>query len=280
MDLSTFSDFIDEFVKWLVVSGKRERTIDEYVTAVMLFAAWFGKNYHPLSSPAQVLSKHILAWQNELLTGKNLSIATVHKRMASLKSFWNFLMEKNLVGQNPLGEIQLQQTVSSSLPHSWLSKKEEKRLLAQIGKEKNDWKRIRNRCMVLLMLDAGCTVSELVRMNWEQILWKKHEILIRNELFARWVPVTGRLDQALHDWYRQTGQKKGPVICSQWGKRITRQGVHYLVKKYMNETEMNQYSAHTLRHTFCRRLIEAKVDIKTVYCLAGHQSIETTKRYL
>lgn len=280
MDLGTFSDFIDEFVKWLVVTGKRERTIDEYVTAVMLFAAWFGKNFQPLSSPGQVLSKHILAWQNELLTGKNLSTATVHKRMASLKSFWNFLMEKNLVEQNPLGEVQLKQTASPPQSHSWLSKEEEERLLTQIGLEKNDWKRIRNRCMVLLMLDAGCTVSELVQTDWEQILWKKHEILIKNEMFARRVPVTGRLDQALSDWYQQTGQKKGPVICSQWGKRMTRQGVHYLVKKYMNDTGMKQYSAHTLRHTFCRRLIEEKIDLKTVYCLAGHQSIETTKRYL
>ncbi|MGA8942899.1 MAG: tyrosine-type recombinase/integrase [Thermoactinomyces sp.] len=280
MDLSTFSDFIDEFVNWLIVSGKRERTIDEYVTAVMLFAAWFGKNYHPLNSPAQVLSKHILAWQNELLTGNKLSVATVHKRMASLKSFWNFLLEKKLVGQNPLKEIRLQQTVSPPQSHSWLSRQEEKQLLTQIEMEKNDWKRMRNRCLVLLMLDAGCTVSELVQMDWDQILWKKQEVLIKNELFARRVPVTGRLEQALQEWYQQTDQKKGPVICSQWGKRMTRQGVHYLVKKYMNDAQMKQYSAHTLRHTFCRRLIEAKMDLKTVYCLAGHQSMETTKRYL
>ncbi|MBA4601797.1 tyrosine-type recombinase/integrase [Thermoactinomyces mirandus] len=280
MDVGTFSDFIDEFVKWLIVSGKRERTIDEYVTAVMLFAVWLGKNYHPLNSPAQVLGKHILAWQNELLTGKKLSIATVHKRMASLKSFWNFLVEKNLVRQNPLEDIQLRQTVSPPLSHSWLSRQEEVRLLTQIEMEKNDWKQARNRCMVLLMLDAGCTVSELVQIDWDQILWEKHEILIKNELFERRVPVTGRLYRALQDWYRQTDRKKGPAICSQWGKRMTRQGVHYLVKKYMNDTGMKQYSAHTLRHTFCRRLIEAKVDLETVTCLAGHQSIETTKRYL
>ena len=280
MDFSSFSDFVDEFVKWLVATGRRQRTIDEYVMTVLMFAAWFQQKYPSLCLPTQVLSSHITAFQHDLLTKRNLSIATVQKYMASLKSFWDFLIEKNLVMQNPLREIDLKMPPSSALPsHSWLSEEEEKRLLIQVQLEKNDWKRSRNRCLLLLMLDAGCTVSELIRMDWEQVLWKDHEILVKNEKGERRVPVTQRLYRALNDWLKE-GESKGPVACTKNGERMSRQGIHYLVKKYLKEIGLKQYSPHTLRHTFCRRLIEAQVDLKTVYHLAGHQSMETTKRYL
>jgi integrase/recombinase XerD len=281
VDFSSFSDFVDEFVKWLVDTGRRQRTIDEYVMTVLMFAAWFQQKYPSLALPTQVLSSHIIAFQQELLTQRKLSIATVHKYMASLKSFWDFLIEKNLAGTNPLLEIDWKTPSSPTVlpPHSWLDKEEEKRLLIQVEMEKNDWKRSRNRCLLLLMLDAGCTVSELIRMDWDQILWEDHEILVKNEQGKRRIPVTQRLYRALNDW-RKEGGNKGTVVCTQSGAKMSRQGVHYLVKKYLKEIGLKEYSPHTLRHTFCRRLIEAGADLKTVCRLAGHQSMETTKRYL
>ena len=282
LDFSSFSDFVDEFVKWLVATGRRQRTIDEYVMTVLMFAAWFQQKYPSLCLPTQVLSSHIAAFQHDLLTQRKLSIATVQKYMASLKSFWDFLIEKNLVMQNPLREIDLdlKMPAASDLPsHSWLSREEETYLLIQVQLEKNDWKRSRNQCLLLLMLDAGCTVSELIRMNWDQVLWKEHEILVKNEQGGRRVPVTQRLYHALIDWMKKAGNT-GPVACTRSGERMSRQGIHYLVKKYLKEIGLTQYSPHTLRHTFCRRLIEARVDLKTVCRLAGHQSMETTKRYL
>jgi len=281
MDFSILTDFIDEFSKWLAEAGKRQRTIEEYLATVMVFYAWFIHKYHMHVRPDQVRAKHIMEWHNEMLHIQKLSPATIHKRLVSLKSYWNFLMENHIVSHNPLQEIRIPKRQTVTSPHSWLTHEEEKRLIERVQQEKNSWKRNRNLCIVRLMLNAGCTVTETVQLEWDQIDRNNDLMRIKGEDQAiRSVPINEPLAQALREWASQSGKQEGPVILSQHDGRMTRQGIHYLVKKYLQDIGLGQYSAHTLRHTFCRRLIEANVGLKEVSKLAGHASMETTKRYI
>ncbi|AUS09253.1 hypothetical protein C1X05_10745 [Laceyella sacchari] len=282
MDFSVFADFIDEFTKWLAEAGRKQRTIDEYLTAVFIFYTWFSHKYKIDFRPDQVMSTHIIEWQNEMLHLEKLSPSTVHKRMASLKSYWNFLTENNIVGHNPLSEISAPKIQSNHPSHSWLTMEEEKKLLERVKSEKNDWKRHRNLCIVYLMMKAGFTVSETVLLDWDQVFWKDGLIMIKNEhKMTRTVPMNELLTQSLIEWIPYVKKKQdGPVVLSQLNERMTRQGIHYLIKKFFQDIGLDQYSAQTLRHTFCRRLIEANMDLKEVSKLAGYASIETTKRYL
>ncbi|MFC7440342.1 tyrosine-type recombinase/integrase [Laceyella putida] len=281
MDFSVFGDFIDEFCKWLAETGRKQRTIDEYLAAVLIFYTWFSCKYKMNFRPDQVMSKHIIEWQNEMLQLEKLSPSTVYKRMASLKSYWNFLVENNIVDHNPLLGVEVPKVQSHHPSHSWLTTEEEKKLLERVKSEKNSWKRHRNLCIVHLMIEAGFTVSEIVQLDWDQIFWEDGLIQIKNEhQLTRTVPMNELLTQSLTEWIPYVKKQEGPVILSQLNERMTRQGIHYLIKKFFQDIGLDQYSAHTLRHTFCRRLIEANLDLKEVSKLAGHASIETTKRYL
>ncbi len=60
---------------------------------------------------------------------------------------------------------------------------------------------------------------------------------------------------------------------------MTPRGVQFLLQKYAEAAKLDDVSPHSLRHTFCKNLIDAGVGLEKVATLAGHESLETTRRY-
>jgi site-specific recombinase XerD len=65
-------------------------------------------------------------------------------------------------------------------------------------------------------------------------------------------------------------------MIGQRGK-MTRRGIENLVDKYQGD--LSDFSCHSLRHTFCKNLIDGGIGLEQVAALAGHESLETTRRY-
>ena len=61
---------------------------------------------------------------------------------------------------------------------------------------------------------------------------------------------------------------------------MTRQGIEYLIRRYLDGVGLTDYSVHSLRHSFCRNLIDAHQPLQVVSQLAGHESLETIRRYV
>jgi integrase/recombinase XerC len=60
---------------------------------------------------------------------------------------------------------------------------------------------------------------------------------------------------------------------------MTPRGVQTLLAKYETPAHLDVLSPHGLRHSFCKNLINAGVGLEQVAMLAGHTSLETTRRY-
>jgi integrase/recombinase XerC len=58
---------------------------------------------------------------------------------------------------------------------------------------------------------------------------------------------------------------------------MTRRGIQNVLEKYRGD--IDNLSCHSLRHTFCKNLVDAGVSLEKVAALAGHDSLETTRRY-
>src|SRR6202044_3927197 len=70
------------------------------------------------------------------------------------------------------------------------------------------------------------------------------------------------------------------VFVSRGGKRLTREMLWVLVKKYVKRAGLNpRVSPHTLRHSFATHLLAGGADLRTVQELLGHASIQTTQHY-
>lgn len=60
---------------------------------------------------------------------------------------------------------------------------------------------------------------------------------------------------------------------------MTPRGVESMLSKYVQGTALEDVSPHSLRHTFCKNLVDAGVGLEKVAALAGHENLETTRRY-
>ena len=60
---------------------------------------------------------------------------------------------------------------------------------------------------------------------------------------------------------------------------MTPRGIESTLRKYVKQTDLEDVSPHQLRHTFCKNLIDAGVGLEKVATLAGHDNLETTRRY-
>ncbi len=78
--------------------------------------------------------------------------------------------------------------------------------------------------------------------------------------------------------YRQHQGELNQIFLGQRGP-LTPRGVESLFRKYVARTELSEVTPHKLRHTFCKNLIEAGVSLEKVAMLAGHENLETTRRY-
>lgn len=95
----------------------------------------------------------------------------------------------------------------------------------------------------------------------------------------REIPLNKDAREALQKFGSSSHQ--GELHSLFFGQRgpMTPRGVESMFRKYVAHTELDSVTPHTLRHTFCKNLIDAGVSLEKVAMLAGHEKLETTRRY-
>jgi integrase len=72
--------------------------------------------------------------------------------------------------------------------------------------------------------------------------------------------------------------KATPVFLGQRG-RLTPRGFQLLLERYTKAANLKDVTPHSRRHSFCKNLANAGVSLEKIAVLAGHESLETTRRY-
>lgn len=226
------------------------------------------------------LSRDRVTHPNSPDSAVGLSSATRARKVASIRSFYKYLTSKaKLLTENPVQDLDAPR-LRKSLPH-YLSLDESIHLLDSVdGKNQ-----IRDYCMLMLFLNCGLRISELiglnttdVRENQLRVLGKgnKERILSLNE---------GCMD-ALDDWMIERNTMTLPneralFVTLRTRKRIGRAAVHKLVKKHLSAAGLDstQYSSHKLRHTAATLMLKNGVDVRTLQEVLGHDHLNTTQIY-
>jgi integrase/recombinase XerC len=96
---------------------------------------------------------------------------------------------------------------------------------------------------------------------------------------SRRVPLNNQVRQALSAYLAERGQDKSDRLFLGQRGPMGEWGVHELVKKYAYQARLEDVTAHTLRHTFAKNLVDAGVPLDQVATLLGHESLDTTRVY-
>jgi len=216
------------------------------------------------------------------LNNKGLSKTTAARRLAALKSFFRYLIKKDLIESNPLAQVATPK-IPKKLPRH-LEQDDMTRVLEQ-PEEYSDTG-LRDRALLELLYGAGIRVSELVQLDLGSIdLSYGYVRVFGKGARERIVPI-GKLAITTVKKYIQVARPKwdlehsSALFLNQKGGRLSDRTVRTLVNKYCRQANTREtVSPHGFRHSFASHLLDNGADLRAVQELLGHKKISSTQIY-
>lgn len=226
------------------------------------------------------LTRYILS-----LRQRDYAPSTVARKVAAVKSFFDFLTAEGLVKNDPTEEL-ASPKIGRALPKP-ISVDEVNRLLEQPSKRGTPESK-RDRAMLELLYATGMRVTELVTLNINDVSLTGTGFVrcLGKGSRERVIPIHEQAVVALHDYLDlgrpQIVQNKDEkaLFVNRRGERLTRQGFWLLLKGYADDAGIAaRITPHTLRHSFATHMLRGGAPLRHVQELLGHANISTTQVY-
>lgn len=279
---------IDLYVEYLKENGKDSKTIKTYLHSVMDFKKWSKQENKLIKAKPIDIRNYITYLRHE----RRIAPSTINKYIASLKSFYAYLTEQELIKNNPMEQIKrISFTHISTNNNKWLSPLEQDKFISYAELEPNEWLRIRNLAVIDLMLFAGLRVQEVADLQLDDVSKAGTDlnILIRDGKHGKFAEVTLVSKHAKHlkHWLRirnkctKTFHKNSTsLFVSERSSKLTARAIQKFISKYGKLAGVENITPHRLRHTFCKNLARQNTPIEIIRRLARHEKIETTAIYI
>jgi integrase/recombinase XerC len=280
---------IEQFLKYLQYEKRvSAHTTLAYKTDLAQFSKFLHDTYdaHPIES---VTYGMVRSWIITLVDSK-LSATSVNRKIASLKTFYKFLMRQQIIEKNPMLKIRVlktQKRLPSFVNEAEMvkvldSKEDVKNVVVKWNDSLEDW---RNRVILELFYATGIRLSELIGLKENQINLRDRTIKVlgkRNK--ERVVPFPTGIVSIL-DGYRKVRNREvdmkdhGLLLVTDSGEPCYPMMVYRVVKQHLKDTGTQKTSPHVLRHTYATHLLNKGAEINAVKDLLGHSSLAATQVY-
>ncbi len=219
------------------------------------------------------------------LNEKQYSKATIARKLATLRSFFKFLVKRDRISSNPVVGIRTPKQ-EKRLP-KFLEYDDIKRLLETPPMD--TWLGARDRAIMETLYSTGMRVSELVALNMDDVDFLGEVVHIRGKgKKERIAPISSSVLRVIQHYLefrnkraQNNGNFDGKVLfVNKHGKRLSTRSVRRKMDKYLKMAGLDPaISPHTLRHSFATHMLNRGADLRSVQELLGHQSLSTTQIY-
>lgn len=290
---------IREFLGYVgTIKGKSPKTVSEYYLDLRTFFRYI-KQKRGLAPPGTEFESieigdvdldlirsidltQVFEYMNFLSTERGNSAKTRARKVSSLRSFFRYLTDKvGKLDKNPVQELETPK-LKKSLP-KYLNLEQCLDLLASVDGKNG----VRDYCILVLFLNCGMRLSELVGLNLDNVHFSTSTMNITGKgNKERIVYLNDACIDALNH-YLAVRPKDGlldrnALFISGQRKRISPKTVQFLVKKYLAKIDLGGpgYSVHKLRHTAATLMYQqGHVDIRVLKDILGHENLGTTEIY-
>lgn len=285
------SSLIDQFLEYLEIEKNCSKlTIRDYRHYLEVFNQWIsssssGKNISNLDL-ATIRKYRVFLANRADKKGLTLKRVTQNYYVIALRSFLRFLIKNDHKTLEP-SKIDLPKTESRSL--KFLEREQIDRLVTSIDTSKEEG--IRDRAIFELLFSTGLRVSELVKLNHNQINLARGEFgVVGKGGRARVVFVSDRAEEWITRYLKERKDNFKPLFIRYSGRiieenngekmRLTARSVERIVKKYVRTARLPvDATVHTFRHSFATDLLTNGADLRSVQEMLGHKNIATTQIY-
>lgn len=272
--------YVKEYTSFMTdIRHKSLNTVESYKRDVTQYISYLdGTGVTDISSTTKttVLS-YLLYLQKE-----GRASSTVSRTLASLRSYYLFMMQNGVVKSNPTSNLEAPH-VEKKIPK--ILSGEEVELLLEQPKD-CDNKGIRDKAMLELLYATGIRVSELINLDVSDVNVPMSFVRCKGRKKERIIPMGHQAKDALENYinnvrkYMVKDENETALFVNCSGARLSRQGFWKLIKYYQHivgiETDI---TPHTLRHSFAAHLLENGADLHSIQEMMGHADISSTQVY-
>lgn len=272
--------YIDEYTYYMNnVCHKSPNTIESYRRDVQQYLTYLKELgiANVTDTTKTTVLTYLLA-----LKKKGRASSTLSRTLASLRSFYLFLVKNGKMDSDPTASLITPHVEKK--PPKVLSGSDIEKLLAQ--PKLSDNKGIRDSAMLELLYATGIRVSELIGLNVGDINLNMGFIRCRNSKGERTIPMGNKAVRSLTEYINgarnymlRSGNEQALFVnCS--GDRISRQGFWKIIKQYQHSAGITvEITPHSLRHSFAAHLVENGADLESLKTMMGHADISSTQIY-
>ncbi len=273
---------IESFLKYLKYEKRcSKHTLASYLNDLQSFSSFLSE-FDPDLLLDQVDHNLVRAWIVSLIDG-GISPRSVNRKLSSLRSFYKFLVSREIVSKNPLQKLKVLKT-NRPLP-GFVNENEMVKMLeeADFGHDFEGW---RDRLVLELFYGTGIRLSELLQLKPGDVNFYENQIKVtgkRNK--QRVIPFTKSLKSIIENYESKKIETFGyneqlPLIVTNKGEACYPMLIYRIVRKYLDLfTTLDRRSPHILRHTFATHLLNKGADLNAIKDLLGHASLAATQVY-
>ena len=272
-DIAAYGDYLAE------EKHASQNTICSYLRDVTQFSEYLAEHQGcGLRQADGTMVQDYMAW----MRGRGKSAASVTRFLASVKSFYNFLLAAGAVESNPAKGISAGRA-ERKYPEI-LTSKEVELFLDQ--PQCVDAKGYRDHAMLELLYATGIRVSELIALDVDDLNLPAGVLRCVSKGKERIIPLYSTAVRALNEYLHQVrpqlveSPEETALFVNMNGERMSRQGFWKLIKFYQEKAGIEKdITPHTLRHSFAAHLLENGADLRSIQAMLGHADISSTQIY-
>ena len=279
---------IEKFVSYLLSERRYSPlTVRNYSRDIEDFIAWGSAASEVEFSLREARGEDVRNWEMHLSDERKLKPQTINRMVASLRSLYRYLLQRQIVSKNIFVQVQSMRT-SSRLPKFVPANK----MIGVVDTilerlQQGEWREQRDALMVLMMYGCGLRLAELIGVDVEDFDDEFRTLKVRGKGDKeRVVPLVGRISREVKCYLEKNSSQKicksseNALFLSKQGTRISRSDVQRSVARLLRECGVDgKTSPHVLRHTFATHLLNDGADLRAIQELMGHSSLRSTQIY-
>jgi site-specific recombinase XerD len=275
-------NIIAEFIASSENAALNPKTIKEYAGDLKHFIGWH--EYKSIDSHIsvtefafrQVNEAELSAYKKAMQEVAELKIATINRRLITLKMFFEWAVDKGYLACNPSLNIKLLPP-EKILPRK-ISANEEKMLTEAVSRKGS----LRDQAIIKMMLNTGLKTGEVCRIVKTDIELSKRRgfLMIKNEEGLRRIPLNPACRDILGKYLATLTPDHGYLFPSEkTGEMLGARALRHIIKKYMKIAGLDEHNSLSIRHRFGYSKA-LNTPIHKLAEIMGHNNLSSTMVYL
>lgn len=275
------TEFLTLFKAYLVNERHYSpHTIQSYFSDLSQFEHFLLNDLEQDKIHIEQINKYMIRSYISHLIECNYSKRAVARKLASLRSFFNFLSLSEAINQNPAKLIPSPK-LGKNLP-KFFHQNELNNVIDNINVV--DLESARAKAIIELFYSTGIRLAELLSVSFKNLDLRKKTLRVFGKGSKdRIVPLGSNAIESIKNYIKYRNQIPNAdvqfVFITNSGKKIYPMFVQRLIKSYLNILDNSHTSPHTLRHSYATHMLNNGADLRAIKDLLGHENLSTTQIY-